>query len=137
MAEFAMVAPLFFLLIFGIIEYGRLFFTQMELEEAVQEAGRYASTGNSEGGLTRLASIEAVLQQDAVNINVPIANIQVSSLTNGVWVSGSAGGPSDTVLIQVTMNLKLLTPMIGQYFPSSTYSFTASTTFQNEPFSPS
>lgn len=137
MVEFAMVAPLFFLLIFGIIEYGRLFFTQMELEEAVQEAGRYASTGNSEGGLTRLASIEAVLQQDAVNINVPIANIQISSLINGVWVSGSAGGPSDTVLIQVTMNMNLLTPMIGQYFPDSTYTFTASTTFQNEPFSPS
>ncbi|MFZ0660445.1 MAG: TadE/TadG family type IV pilus assembly protein [Candidatus Binataceae bacterium] len=137
MAEFAMVAPLFFLLIFGVIEYGRLFFTQMELEEAVQEAGRYASTGNNTTGLTRLASIEAILQQDAVNINVPISNIQISSLTDGVWVAGSAGGPSDTVLIQVTMTMNLLTPMIGKFFPNSQYSFTASTTFQNEPFAPS
>ncbi|HVA77950.1 MAG TPA: TadE/TadG family type IV pilus assembly protein [Candidatus Binataceae bacterium] len=137
MVEFAMVAPLFFLLIFAVVEFGRLFFTQMQLEEAVQEAGRYASTGNTQTGLTRLQSIEADLQKSAAGINVPISNIQISSLVNGVWVSGSAGGPSDTVLIQVTMSLNLLTPMVGQYFPNSAYSFTASTTFQNEPFPPS
>lgn len=137
MVEFAIVAPLFFLLVFALIDYGRLFFTQMEVEEAVQEAGRYASTGNAQAGFTRLESIESVLQQSAASINVPIANIQVSSLNNGNWVQGSAGGPGDTVMIQVTMDLNLLTPMVAQYFPNSKYSFTASTTFQNEPFNAS
>ena len=137
MVEFAMIAPLFFLLIFAVIDYARLFFTQMEVEEAVQEAGRYASTGNSQTGMTRLASIENLLQQSAADINVPIANMQISSLTNGVWVNGSAGGPSDTVMIQVTLSLNLLTPLVAQYFPGSAYSFTASTTFQNEPFNAS
>lgn len=137
MVEFAIVAPLFFLLVFALIDYGRLFFTQMEVEEAVQEAGRYASTGNTQAGFTRLQSIESVLQQSAASINVPIANIQVSSLSNGNWVQGSAGGPGDTVMIQVTMDLNLLTPMVAQYFPNSKYSFTASTTFQNEPFNAS
>ena len=132
--EFALIAPLLFLLVFGVMEYGRLFFTQIEVEDAVQEAGRYASTGASQTGMTRLASIEAVLQQDAAGINVPIQNIQISSLTNGSWVSGSAGGPGDTVAITVTMQMKLMTPLIGKYFSNGVYTFTASTTFKNEPF---
>jgi Flp pilus assembly protein TadG len=132
MVEFALIAPLALMLICGVMDYGRLFFTQASLEDAVQEAGRYASTGNSLSGLTRLQSIEAVLQQAAVGLN--IQNIQISSFTNGTWVSGSAGGPGDTVAITVTMGMKLLTPMIGMYFPNGTYTFTASTTFQNEPF---
>lgn len=134
MVEFALIAPLFLLLVCGVIDYGRLFFTQSSLEDAVQEAGRYASTGNSQSGLTRLQSIEAVLQQAAVGMNVPIQNIQISSFTNGAWVPGSAGGPGDTVAITVTMGMKLLTPMIGHHFPNGIYTFTASTTFQNEPF---
>jgi Flp pilus assembly protein TadG len=135
MVEFALIAPLFLLLVLGMMEYGWMMFTQVELEDAVQEAGRYASTGNSQSGKSRLQSIVAVLQQGAVGVNVPIQNIQVSSLTNGSWVSGSAGGPGDTVAITVTMQLSLLTPMIAQYFPHGVYSFTASTTFKNEPFS--
>jgi len=134
MVEFALIAPLALMLICGVTDYGRLFFVQASLEDAVQQAGRYASTGNSQSGLTRLQSIEAVLQQAAVDVNIPIQNIQISSLTNGSWVSGSAGGPGDTVAITVTMGMKLLTPMIGRYFPNGTYTFTASTTFQNEPF---
>ncbi len=86
MVEFALIAPLFLLLVCGVIDYGRLFFTQSTLEDAVQEAGRYASTGNSLSGLTRLQSIEAVLQQAAVGMNVPIQNIQISSFTNGLAV---------------------------------------------------
>jgi Flp pilus assembly protein TadG len=134
MVEFALVAPLFLLLICGVMDYGRLFFTQSSIENAVQEAGRYASTGNSQSGLTRLQSIEAVLQQASVGINVPIQSIQISSFTDGVWVPGSAGGPGDTLAITVTIGMKLLTPLIGQYFPGGVYTFTASTTFQNEPF---
>jgi Flp pilus assembly protein TadG len=68
MVEFAMVAPLFFLLLFAVFDYGRLFFTQIEIEEAVQEAGRFASTGNANVGLSRLQSVEAVLTQDAGSV---------------------------------------------------------------------
>lgn len=134
MVEFALIAPMFLLLICGVMDYGRLCFTQSSVEDAVQEAGRYASTGNSQSGLTRLQSIEAVLQQAAAGTNVPVQNIQISSFTNGAWVSGSAGGPGDTVAITVTMGMKLLTPIIAQHFPNGVYTFTTSTTFQNEPF---
>src|SRR5580698_3843174 len=50
MVEFALVAPLFFLLVFGITDFSRLFFTQETLQYAVREAGRYAVTGQHATG---------------------------------------------------------------------------------------
>jgi Flp pilus assembly protein TadG len=136
LVEFALVAPLFFLLVFGITDFGRLFFTQETLQFALREAGRYAVTGqhmaNPLGGsLSRVASIKAIAQQKAIGIDV--SKITVSS--DGV--NDFAGNPGDTVVVSLTTNLKLITPMIGRFFgPSQTYTFTVQTAFRNEPFDP-
>ena len=63
--EFALLAPLFFLLVCGVIDFGRMFYVQMTLQNAIRQAGRYASTGQHlanaavPGGYdTRIASID-------------------------------------------------------------------------------
>lgn len=138
MVEFAIVAPLFFFLTFAVFDFGRMFFMQMDLQQAVQEAGRFASTGNhlpdskNPGkNLSRVDSIIAEAQQLAA---VPISNVQILSLAGGI---GSAGGPGDTVTISLTTNLQLMTPILGRLFPNGEYTFTSSATFKNEPFPPS
>lgn len=138
MVEFAFVVIIFFLFVFAVLDFGRLFFVQMSMQNAVQEAGRFASTGNhlpdpkNPGqSLTRVNSIIAVAQQAAMGANM--SNIQVSSLNGG---AGSAGGPGDTVTVAVTTNLKLICPAIAAFFPNGTYQFTSSVTFKNEPFPP-
>src|SRR5271157_6342473 len=136
--EFALVAPLFFLLFFAVFDFSRLFYVEMTLQNAVREAGRYAVTGNhlpdpqhSGQNLSRVNSIIQVAQQAAMGIS--IAGIQVSSAGGG---SGSAGGPGDTVTISLTTNLKLMTPIVAQFFKNGTYAFTVSVSFKNEPFPP-
>jgi Flp pilus assembly protein TadG len=138
MVEFILVAPLYFLLIFAVMDFGRMFFVQMNVQQAVQEAARYASTGNhlpdpnNPGqNLSRVSSIIAEVQQAAIGANV--TNVQVSSLAGG---AGSAGGPGDTVTVSLTTNLALMTPMVASFFPNGTYTFISSATFKNEPFSP-
>jgi Flp pilus assembly protein TadG len=138
MVEFLLVAPLFFFLIFAVFDFGRLFLVEMEVENAVQEAGRFASTGNhlpdpkNPGqSLSRVNSIIATLQQAAFGTQV--SNIQISSLRGG---NGSAGGPGDTVTISVTSNLQLMTPMVSRGFPNGIYTFNSSCSFKNEPFPP-
>ena len=138
LVEFALVAPLFFLLVFGITDFGRLFFTQETLQFALREAGRYAVTGqhmadpNKAGSnLSRVASIKAIAQQNAIGMITDPSAILISS----GGVPNYAGGPGDTVVVSLTTNLKLITPMIGRFFgPSQTYTFTVQTTFRNEPF---
>jgi Flp pilus assembly protein TadG len=138
--EFAMVAPIFFFLIFAIFDFGRLFFVQMNVEQAVFEAGRYASTGNhlqdpNNPGqtLSRIASIMQVAQQGATGLGASISSIQVSSQNGG---AGSAGGPGDTVTVTLTASLPLMTPIMSRLFPGGAYSFTSSASFKNEPFPP-
>jgi Flp pilus assembly protein TadG len=138
MVEFALVAPLFFLLTFAVIDFGRMFFAQMSIQEAVREAGRFASTGNHLAdpnnpaqNLSRVDSIVAKAKQSAFGAN--ITNVQVSSLRGG---AGSAGGPEDVVTVSITAGLKVMTPVIAKCFPDGTYTFTSSATFRNEPFPP-
>ena len=141
LVEFALVVPLLLLLLFGVIDLGRVFFTQMSLQNAVRQAGRFAVTGNhlpdpnnSSSTLSRVDSIKLVAQQAAAGLDV--SQIQISSQTGGSVGAGRAGGPQDTVTISLTVNLPLITPLIGRFFPNGVYTFTVSATFRNEPFPP-
>jgi Flp pilus assembly protein TadG len=136
--EFALVVPLFFLLLFGLMDFARLFYVEITLQNALRQAGRYAITGNHlpdpqhQGqNLSRVASIIQIAQNAAQGLDV--SSIKVSSLAGG---AGSAGGPGDTVTISLTTNLKLMTTMIAQFFKNGTYTFTVSVSFRNEAFPP-
>lgn len=134
--EFAFAVPLFFLLVFAVVDMASLFYTQTTLQDAVRTAGRYAMTGQHQpdgkgGSLSRVNSIIAVAQQQAMGLN--ISSIQISSVQGG---SGSAGGPGDTVIISLSSNAQLLTPFMSQFFKNGAFTFTVSTRFRNESFPP-
>ena len=44
--EFALIFPLFLLMMFAITDMSRLFYVETTLQNAVRQGGRYASTGN-------------------------------------------------------------------------------------------
>lgn len=50
--EFAMVAPIFFLFLFGLIETGVLFLAQSTLTNAIEDAARQVRTGQQKGALS-------------------------------------------------------------------------------------
>lgn len=136
--EFALVAPMVLLLLFAVFDFARLFYVEMNLQNAVREAGRYGITGKHLSDpkhpgqtLSRVNSIIQVAQEAAIGLNV--SNIQVSSVAGG---NGSAGGPGDTMIISLTTNLQLMTPIVAQFFKNGTYTFTVSVSFKNEPFPP-
>ena len=102
LVEFAVVLPLFFLLMFGIIDMGHLYFVQVTLENAVRQAGRFAVTGATlPGQSSRVASIKLVAQNAAPGVD--LSNIIISSSggssTGGVGNLASAGFPGDNVTI--------------------------------------
>lgn len=136
LVEFALVAGFFFLLAFGTIDFSWLLFNQMDMQDAVREAARYASTGahlpnpNQKGtNLSRIASIDQILTQTGVPNTVQ--SITISSVTGGV---GSAGGPGDIVTVTANCSVPLLTYALGNYFSGHKFKFTVSATFKNEPF---
>ncbi len=85
-----MVVPLLLLLTFSVMDFGRMYFVRMNLQQAVDEAGRFASTGNhlpnpnTPGqNLSRVSSIIAEIQQKAQGaeaMGVTVANPQITSV---------------------------------------------------------
>ena len=130
--------PLFVLVLFAVADFSRLFYIEMTLQNAVREAGRYAITGNHQPdpnhhgqNLSRVQSIVQVAQKAAMGLDV--SNLQIVSASGG---TGNAGGPGDTVTISLTTELRLLTPIIAQFFHHGIYTFSVSVSFRNEPFPP-
>jgi len=161
MVEFAMVSALFFFVLLAVIDYGWLMFAQMNIQQAVDDGGRYASTGQEGATGQRITGIINTIQNEISVPNVNVASsISICSSPPGTQATacsctnsadlcynsttdsgniGAAGGPLSVVTITVTTPLTLLAPLgfFGQFFPSGGYNFTSSATFTNEPFSPS
>jgi TadE-like protein len=143
--EFALALPIFFVLIFGVMDFGRMFFIQESIQQAVEAGVRYASTGNHQSGTnpstgssyTRIQSITNYINTQAstpISMGASMGSLQISSVTGG---AGSPGGPGDIETISVTTTITLMTPVISRFFPNGKYSFTSSSTIKNEPFQPS
>jgi len=136
LVETAVVLLSFFVLAFALVDFSWLLFNQMNMQDAVREAGRYAATGNhmlnpnTGSDYSRIDSITQVLDYYKVGANID--NVAISSITGG---AGSAGGPGDTVTITATCDVPLLTFAIGRFFGTDNkFHFTVSSTFKNEPF---
>lgn len=93
--EFALVAPLFFMLVFGMIEYGRMLMVQQILTNASREGARMAVLdGSSPTQIT--ASVQNYLQNATING----ANVTVTPNPP----SGAGYGEPVTVEVSVGFN---------------------------------
>lgn len=93
--EFALVAPIFFLLIFGMIEYGRLIMVQQILTNASREGARQAVLdGSTSSGV-----------QSTVNTYLQNASVNGATVTvTPADLSTAAFGAPVTVEVKVTFN---------------------------------
>jgi Flp pilus assembly protein TadG len=85
--EFAMLAPLFFAMAFGVIDAGRLVWTQMSLEHAVEAAARCASLQSASCSSASLVQTYAASQ--APGLGLPSSAFTYSSATCGAQVSAT------------------------------------------------
>ncbi len=128
MLEFALVAPLLLLLIFGIIDISRIVQAQVTVNNAARQAVRFAITGqrlfDTDGNpIPREDSIKDIARQG-------LAGLPLTDTDNpngwGFWQvdvssggeEGTAGGPGDTIVVRVSYAVKPLTPIISGMIPS-------------------
>lgn len=99
LVEFALVIPLLVMILFGIVDFGRIFHTYLTLDHAGREAARAASIGKDD------TTIKSVAVNDASSINLTTDQVSISPSTR---TSGS------DVKITITYPVDFLTPVIGQ-----------------------
>ena len=93
MVEFAIVAPLLFALLFGIIDFGRVFFLYNNLTNAAREGARL-------GAVLMTASCAAGTQTTVINaVRARINDAGGSTATVNVTCPGLA--PAQTVRVQI------------------------------------
>lgn len=155
--EFALVAPVFFALLFAIIETGIMFFAGQILETATQNSVRqiltgqaqsanYAKWNNFRDGVV-CGQIPAVLTCANVYVNVQSTS-QFSNvvINNMIDASGnfdpsklgySPGGPGDTVVVQLFYQWPLFVTGLGYNISNLSGNqrlLIATAAFQNEPY---
>ncbi len=85
--EFALVAPVLFLIIFGGVEFGVLLWTQSALHFAVQEAARCASVTPSTCGTA--AQIATYAASETTGLNISSSAFTVTTPSCGHKVTAS------------------------------------------------
>ncbi|MCP8969322.1 TadE/TadG family type IV pilus assembly protein [Ectobacillus ponti] len=100
LVEFALVLPVLVLLIFGIIDFGRVLHTYLTLDHAGREAARAASIGKTDADVKSVADANA-------------AGLTASKLTVSISPSGTKK-TGDSVEITLTYPIDFLTPVVGE-----------------------
>ena len=111
MVEFALVLPLFALLLCGIIDFSRAFNVQLTLSDAAAEGARMLAISKSVGET-----------QSALNSLVAPMSVSYSATTACPPI---APGSERARMTVTTVNFQPITPLIGPFFNGVTISGTA------------
>ena len=85
--EFAMLSPIFFGIAFGVIDAGRLAWTQMTIEHAVESAARCASLQSSD--CTSASQIQSYATTQAPGLGLSASVFSYSTPSCGAQVAAS------------------------------------------------
>lgn len=159
--EFAMIAPVFFLFLFGIIETGVIFFGTAMLQNATDDTARQIRTGQLQGALTSAQLVAQVCSEIS-------GLISSSDCTNNLQIDlrsytsfGASSYPSVTksdgtvdpallkvqtaadcsvVLFRSFYPWKIMTPLMSTLLENTTtgiYMLSSSAAFRTEPYTSS
>lgn len=126
--EFAIIVPVFLLLLAGIIEFGQAFRVQHALANAARRGGRAASLNASTN-----TAVTTTVQNDLVStLNVQSTDVTVTISINGVANAALTGAKTGDI-IAVTISLPLSKAGVNFYaktFASTT--LTSSASYEHE-----
>jgi Flp pilus assembly protein TadG len=156
--EFAMVAPVLFLMLFGIIESGVIFFGSSALQNATDDTGRLVRTGQAVGWTATqfkaqiCSEMAGLISAATCNSNIQVDMRQYSNFSgasyppvtnaNGTINPTSLQFPSSMVACQVvlirafypwTIMTPLMQPLL-ENMPNGQYLMSAATAFRSEPY---
>ncbi|TKJ31106.1 MAG: hypothetical protein CEE40_02295 [Chloroflexi bacterium B3_Chlor] len=146
LTEFAFVLPTLLIIMFLIIETGRIFQGYVTVQNAAREGARYAITG--QGGSLRVDNVKEaakailaaglpLMQQSGCDDLCCDNNWEPGYYCIVVWSSGqydNAGLPGERVQVQVTYNVRVITPILSAIAPY--VPVTGRVEMINEPFGP-
>lgn len=142
LVEFSLVVPLFVLLIFGLLDLGRLYQAYVTVQGAAREGARYGVTGRSDcaGASDRYACIQETARRQtgslanhngAVSVTARSWQFPDYSVANP---TGDPGKQCDLLQVQVEYDFRAVTPLLDRIM--GRVHLSAPEKMVNEPFGP-
>lgn|ERR1700749_1556794 len=153
--EFAMLAPIFFMLLFAILEIGVIFFAQSTLQHATNNLGRLIRTGQVQGQALTQSQVRQLVCDDIAGLIPCDTNlyVDVESFTGFggvVWSPPTdpngniiplnnfqTGAACSVVLVRTFYAWTVFTPLLTPFLVNvagNNHLLYASSAFRNEPF---
>lgn len=154
--EFAMIAPVFFIMLMGIVENGLIFFAGTTLQYATDNAARYIRTGQASNAALTQSQFRQRICNDIAPMLACDSNLQIDveaytgySNANFVTPTDSSGALKNTlnnyqigtacsvVLVRSFYTWKVITPVLSPFLTNMTTGYhllSATAAFRNEPF---
>lgn len=120
MVEFALLLPILLLILSGIINFGWIFGNQLLANNVSMEAARYAAIHYYDS----LTDDDRLIAEGIVAARAP------TLVSPAVTIVKSASG--DSITVNVTCSVNLLTPLMSAMFPDGKYSVVAQCTMRLE-----
>lgn len=121
--EFALVLPILMVLLFGIIDFGWIFYSTAMVGNAAREGARFAVM-NYEDQVTTPGDLSTLTTHVNTNVNGSLPNYLKNSYADLTVVvsEGTTASSSDPCIdVTVKSNIKLFTPVVSTITGSTKY----------------
>ncbi len=157
--EFGIIAPVFFVLLMGIIEDGVIYFAGTTLQYATDTTARLVRTGQAQAASMTQAQFRTNVCSNIAPLLACDSNLQIdmqsytgygnAAFSNPINASGNLnptlnnyqpGSACNVVLVRAFYTWKVLTPVLSQFLTNISGGYhliTATAAFRNEPFNTS
>lgn len=116
LVEFALVVPLFALILFVLLDFGRVIYTQNTVDQAAREASRVGSLEPA-AAAWKYDRIRSAAINSAVGIGLATASIVGQGCADCFYPDGASSG--GMVVVTVNSQVDLLTPILSQVLGGS------------------
>lgn len=151
---FALVAPILFLLLFGIIDLALMFWVNLTMQYAVREGARYSVTGQNDLDPNPVTAAQqryiAVIEKiklssmgmyDQLNPGITVtnygndgSNARIVNYDPAAPSSTIFGGPGDIIVLQLNNCTWTRLTVLAPLFRDGKYTFNVAATMRNEAF---
>ena len=125
LVEFALTIPIFVFLLFGLIDLGRLVYINTALAEAAREGDRWGSVQGRSGTAAGMTSIKSYTTGMLAAVPSPTVEPTCQDLNLHTVATCTA---DDFLIVQVSSQVSMFTPVIAGLVGTKTYSATSKVT---------
>lgn len=118
--EFALVAPIFIILVFGVISFGIVFAQNLALGNAAREAARSGVVEGRTCGQIRSTAVDAAntIAMQGADVTVSIRRGQTAATASNACTGGDAATPctgsatGDSIYVRLDFTSELIVPLV-------------------------